>query len=83
MERQLSPTPALYNSSKLNHVGTWNVKRITVTVKRDEAVDVFREGKFELLALMETKLKGNGEVSGCGVSGIIAGVQEIEELWKG
>ena len=30
-------------------------------------VDVFREGKFELLALTETKLKGNGELSWCGV----------------
>ena len=26
--------------------------------KREEGVDVFREGKFELLALTETKLKG-------------------------
>ena len=31
-----------------------------------------------MLALIETKLKGNGEVSWCGVNGIIAGVQEIE-----
>ena len=41
-------------------------------------MDVFREGKFELLALMETKLKENGEVSWCGVNGLIAGVQEME-----
>ena len=41
-------------------------------------MDVFRKGKFELLALMETKLKGNAEVSWCGVNGIIAGVQEME-----
>ena len=41
-------------------------------------MEVFREGKFELLALTETKLKGNGEVSRCGVNGIIAGVQEME-----
>ena len=34
-------------------------------------VDVFRKGKFELLALTETKLKGNGEVSWCGANGII------------
>ena len=32
---------------------------------------------FELLALIETKLKGNIEVC-CGVNGIIAGVQEVE-----
>ena len=37
-------------------------------------VDIFRKGKFKLLALTETKLKGNGEVSLCGVNGIIAGV---------
>ena len=33
-----------------------------VIVKRDEVADAFRKGKFELLALTETKLKGNGEV---------------------
>ena len=38
-------------------------------------VDVFRIGKFELLAMTETKLKGDGEVSWCGVNGIVAGVQ--------
>ena len=41
-------------------------------------MDVFREGKFELLALTETKLKGDGEITWCGVNGIIAGVQELE-----
>ena len=41
-------------------------------------VDVFRKRKFELFALTETKLKGNGEVSRYGVNGIIEGVQEIE-----
>ena len=45
-------------------------------------VDVFRKGKFELLSLMETKLKGNGEVS-CGVKGIIASVQEMERAREG
>ena len=43
-------------------------------------MNVFRKGKFELLALMETKLKGNGEVSWCGkvVNGIIDSVREME-----
>ena len=41
-------------------------------------VDVFREGKFKLLAL-----KGNGEVSWCGVNGIIASVQEMEKAREG
>ena len=40
-------------------------------------VDAFRKGKFELLALTESKLKGNGEVSWTGVNGIVVGVQEI------
>ena len=46
-------------------------------------VDVFREGKLELLVLTKTKLKGNGAVSWCGVNGIIAGVQEMERGRKG
>ena len=41
-------------------------------------MDVFRKGKFELLALTEIKLKGNREASWCGVNGIIADVQEIK-----
>ena len=40
-------------------------------------MDVFREKKVELRALTETKLKRNGEVSWCGINGIIAGVQEM------
>ena len=32
-------------------------------MKREEVVHVFRDGKFELIAMMETKLKGNGKVS--------------------
>ena len=35
----------------------------------------FRKGMFELLAWTETKLKGKGDVSLCGVNGIIASVQ--------
>ena len=45
------------------------------TAKREEVVDVFREGKLKLLSLTETKLKGDGEVSWCGVNIIIANVQ--------
>ena len=46
-----------------------------------EEGDVFREGKFELLYLMETILKGNGEVSWCGVNGIISSVQMLGKVW--
>ena len=41
-------------------------------------LDIFRKGKFELLALTEPKLKGNVEFSWCGVNGINADGQEIE-----
>ena len=57
--------------SKVKLVGTW-------IAKREEVIDVFRKGKFELLALTETKLEGNGEVQWRGMSGIVEGVQEIE-----
>ena len=40
-------------------------------------------GKFELFALTETNLKGNGEVSWSGMIGTIAGVQEIESAMEG
>ena len=46
-------------------------------------VDVFREGMFELFTLTDTKLKGNGEVSRCGVNVVIAGVQEMERDREG
>ena len=46
-------------------------------------MDIFREGKFELLALTETKLTLNGEESWCGKHGIIADVQEIERAREG
>ena len=36
-----------------------------------------------MLALTETKLNRNGEVSWCGVNGIIEGVQEIERGREG
>ena len=46
-------------------------------------VDTFKEGKFELLALMESKLKKNGEVSWCGVNDTIAAVLEMERAREG
>ena len=58
----MSPTPTLYNLVKLCK-SFWYIeckRNINGTAKREEVVDVFREGKFELLALME--MNGNGEV---------------------
>ena len=46
-------------------------------------MDIFQKRKFKLLALTETKLKGKGEVSWCGVNGIISGVQEMERAREG
>ena len=61
MKREVSPTPARYNSAKLcQPFGTWKVRGIN---DNTEVVDIFEKGKFELLVLTETKLKGKGEVS--------------------
>ena len=46
-------------------------------------VDIFKEGKLELLALTETKLQGKGEVSWTGVNGIIAVFSRWKDLGKG
>ena len=53
------------------------MRGVNDTTKREEMVDIFKKGKFESLALTETKLKlkGKGEVSWCGVNVIFAGVQ--------
>ena len=45
--------------------------------------NIFKEGKYKLLVLTETKLKRKGEVSWCGVNDIIAGVQEMERAREG
>ena len=42
-------------------------------------MDIFKKGKFELLTLTETKLKGKEEVSWSEVNVIFAGVQEMRE----
>ena len=43
---------------------------------------MFSKTKFELLALTEMKLKGNGELSWCGIN-LSAGVQEMERVREG
>ena len=58
-------------------------KRYNGAAKSEEMVDVFRMGKFELFVLTEKTLEGSGEVSWCGVNGIIAIVQEIERAREG
>ena len=46
-------------------------------------VDVFKRGKFEFLALTETKLKGTGEVSWSGANVIFDSVKEMERAREG
>ena len=55
--------PCITRRKYVNRLGTWNVRRINDTTKRKEVVDIFKKGKFELLALTETKLKWKGDVS--------------------
>ena len=66
-----------------NCLGTWNVKGINDAKKTEEVVDIFKKGKFEFLALTETKLKGKGEVSWSGVNVILTGVHEMERAREG
>ena len=42
------------------------MRGINVTTKSVELVDIFKNGKIELVALTETKLKGKREVSWSG-----------------
>ena len=46
-------------------------------------MDVFKDGKFELLALTETKLNGNEEVSWCGVNVTLLVFRRWKELRRG
>ena len=46
-------------------------------------MDIFKKGKFELLALTERKLKGEGEVSWSEINAIFDGVQEVERAREG
>ena len=79
--RRLPPCITLPNY--VNRLGTWNERGINDTTKREEAVDIFKEGKLELLALTETKLKGKREVSWSEVNIIFACIQEMERAREG
>ena len=58
----------------MNRVGVWNVRGIGEDEKREEVVNVFKEGRFDMLALNETKLRGKGEFEWGGVKGVRSGV---------
>ena len=44
--------PYINQQNYVNRLGTWNVRGINNTTKREEVVDIFKKGKFKLLALM-------------------------------
>ena len=77
--RGIADSHPVKNSAKLCQPFRYvNVRGINDTTEKEEVVDIFKERKFELLTLTETKLKGKEEVSWSGVNFIIAGVQEME-----
>ena len=79
--RQLPP--CIIRGNYVNRLGTWNIRDINDTTKRDDLVDIFKKGKFKLLALTETRLKGKGEVSWGGVNVIFTGGREMERAREG
>ena len=84
MGLEVLPIPTLHKLLKLcKSAGHMVCKNNKWDCKEEEVVDVFRKEKFELLALTETKLKENGEVSWWGINGIIADVEEVERAREG
>src|SRR5678815_3357366 len=67
----------------MNRMGTWNVRGINVEEKRIEVMDVFKKGKFDLLAVTETKMKGIGENEWCGVKCVCFSVERNESGIEG
>src|SRR5678815_3714088 len=65
--RDRSKRPSILRRKCMNRICIINVRGINVEEMRREVMDVFRKGKFDLLAVTETKMKGNGENEWCGV----------------
>src|SRR5678816_3426857 len=74
---------SIFRRKCMNRMDTWNVRGINVEEKRREVMDVFGKGKFDLLALTETKMEGKGEIKWCGVKCVRAGVEENERGREG
>src|SRR5678816_1312064 len=68
---------SIFRRKCMNRMDTWNVRGINVE-KRRKVMDVFRKGKFDLLAVTETKMEGNGENEWCGVKCVCVGVERNE-----
>ena len=47
--------PRISRQIGMSRLGTWNVRGINGEEKRREVMDVFRKGRFDLLALTETR----------------------------
>ena len=58
--RYLRLPPCITRRNYFNRLGTWNIRGINDTIKREEVVDIFKKGKFELLALTEKKIERGG-----------------------
>ena len=51
--------------------------------KRSSVIQVMRERKYDVLALSETKLKGNGMIEWDGVKGVKSGIGERGRAMEG
>ena len=56
--------PCINRRNYVNRFGTWNVKGINGTAKWKEVVDIFKQERFQLLALTERNWKGMGRYHG-------------------
>ena len=75
--------PRISRQNCSSRVGTWNAGGLNGDGKRREVINVFKNGKFELLVLTETKVKGSGEDEWCGVKCVYAGVERNVRAKKG
>ena len=57
-------------------VGCLNVRGVNREGKKEEVGEMFKSRSLDLLAVSETKLKGEGEVMFGGYKGVISGVSE-------
>ena len=63
-------------------IGVWNVRGVNEGWKRSSVIQVMRETKYDVLALSETKLKGNGMIEWDGVKNVKAGLEKEGERGK-
>ena len=59
------------------------MRGINETTKREQVVDIFQKGKFDLLALTETKLKGEERYHGLELMASFLVLRKWKELGRG